>query len=53
VCAKCSERKTWWRNFTGDGGLVSLHLDGTDRREHAVALVDGNDRVTVTVRLDN
>ena len=47
------ERKTWWRNFTGDGGPVSLHLDGADRSGHAVALADGEGRVTVTVRLAN
>lgn len=46
------ERKTWWRNFTSDGGPVSLHLDGADRPGHAVARVDGKGRVTVTVRLD-
>ena len=46
------ERKTWWRNFTGDGGPLSLHLDGADRAGHAVAQVDDKTRVTVTVRLD-
>lgn len=46
------ERKTWWRNFTGAGGPISLDLDGGDRTGHAVARVDGKGRVTVTVRLD-
>ncbi|WNE96164.1 hypothetical protein PS467_12860 [Streptomyces luomodiensis] len=46
------ERKTWWRNFTDEGGPISLDLDGGDRTGHAVARVDGKGRVTVTVRLD-
>ena len=45
------ERKTWWRNFSGDGGPLLLHLDGADRPGHAVARVDGKSQVTVTVRL--
>ncbi|MEV7867182.1 hypothetical protein AB0P17_14015 [Streptomyces sp. NPDC088124] len=45
------ERKTWWRNFTGEGGPISLHLDGVDRPGHAIAHVDGKDRVSLTVRL--
>jgi len=47
------ERKTWWRNFTGDGGPLSLHLDGADRTGHAVAQVNDKSQVTVTVRLDH
>ncbi|MFF5588305.1 hypothetical protein [Streptomyces hygroscopicus] len=46
------ERKTWWRNFTGAGGPISLDLDGGARTGHAVARVDGKGRVTVAVRLD-
>ena len=44
--------KTWWRNFTGTGGPLSLELDGVDRRGHALARRDAAGRVTVTVRLD-
>lgn len=44
--------KNWWRNFTGDGGPLSLELDGADRSGHAVARRDDKGRVTVTVRLD-
>jgi len=47
------ERKTWWRNFTGDGGPLSLHLDGADRTGHAVAEVTDKSHVVVTVRLDH
>jgi hypothetical protein len=47
------ERKTWWRNFTGDGGPLSLNLDGADRTGHATAQVDEKSQVTVTVRLDH
>lgn len=46
------DAKNWWRNFEGDGGPLSLHLDGTDRPGHAVARRDGARRVTVSVRLD-
>ncbi|MDQ2588640.1 nitroreductase/quinone reductase family protein [Saccharothrix yanglingensis] len=46
------EAKTWWRNFTGAGGALSLRLGGVDRSGHAVARRDGKGRVTVTVRLD-
>jgi hypothetical protein len=53
ISVELPERKTWWRNFTGDGGSLSLHLDGADRTGHAVALVDDKGRATVTVRLDN
>ncbi|QZT65172.1 hypothetical protein [Mycolicibacterium austroafricanum] len=46
------DKKTWWRNFTGDGGPITLmNFDGTDRAGHAVAERDDRGRVTVTVRL--
>jgi hypothetical protein len=47
------QRKTWWRNFTGDGGPLSLHLHGADRTGHGVAQVNDKSQVTVTVRLDH
>ncbi|GAA3458805.1 hypothetical protein J2S66_000066 [Saccharothrix longispora] len=46
------DAKTWWRNFTGAGGALSLRLGGVDRSGHAVARRDDKGRVTVTVRLD-
>lgn len=46
------DAKTWWRNFTGDGGPIALELDGRDRTGHAVAHRDARGRVTVTVRLE-
>ncbi|SHF54672.1 hypothetical protein SAMN05444320_10447 [Streptoalloteichus hindustanus] len=46
------DSKTWWRNFLGEGGPISLNLDGEDRAGHAVARRDPRGRVTVTVRLD-
>ncbi|MEU0788499.1 hypothetical protein ABZ342_00440 [Amycolatopsis sp. NPDC005961] len=46
------EAKKWWRNFTGDGGPLSLELDDAERTGHAVARRDEKGRVTVTVRLD-
>ena len=46
------DAKSWWRNFVGAGGPVTLRLDGVDRAGHAVAHRDEKGRVTVTVRLD-
>lgn len=45
--------KTWWRNFLGDGGPITLQLNGTDRTGHAIAARDDRGRVTVTVKLDD
>lgn len=47
------DRKTWWRNFLGEGGPITLHLNGADRPGHAVARRDERGRVFVTVRLDD
>jgi hypothetical protein len=44
--------KKWWRNFTGEGGPLTMALGGTERAGHAVATRDARGRVTVTVRLD-
>lgn len=44
--------KKWWRNFTGEGGPLSILLAGSERPAHAVATRDSRGRVTVTVRLD-
>jgi hypothetical protein len=47
------DAKTWWRNFLGDGGPITLlRLDGADRTGHAVAQRDEEGRVAVTVTLD-
>ena len=46
------DNKTWWRNFLGDGGPITLlKLDGADRTGHAVADRDAQGRVCVTVAL--
>ncbi|MFB9690829.1 hypothetical protein [Amycolatopsis plumensis] len=45
------DAKSWWRNFTGDGGPLTLELDDTDRTGNAVARRDAKGRVTVTVHL--
>ena len=45
------EAKKWWRNFLGEGGPISLQLDGADRTGHATARRDEKGRVTVTVHL--
>ena len=46
------DAKTWWRNFSGDGGPLRIRLEGADRTGHAVAERDEQGRVTVVVRLD-
>ena len=47
------DAKSWWRNFLGDGGPITLlNFRGTDRTGHAVATRDDAGRVTVRVRLD-
>jgi hypothetical protein len=47
------DNKTWWRNFLGEGGPITLlKLDGADRTGHAVADRDDNGRVKVSVQLD-
>jgi hypothetical protein len=44
------DNKTWWRNFLGDGGDITLlEFDGSDRTGHAVAHRDASGRVSVTV----
>ncbi|MEJ2869678.1 nitroreductase/quinone reductase family protein [Actinomycetospora sp. OC33-EN08] len=45
-------QKTWWRNFLGDGGPVSLRVGGEDRSGHARAVRDGGSDVHVEVELD-
>ncbi|MFJ7215638.1 hypothetical protein [Amycolatopsis sp. NPDC098790] len=52
IGVRLPDAKSWWRNFTGDGGPLSLELDDTERTGHAVARRDKKGRVTVTVRLD-
>lgn len=52
IGVRLPDAKKWWHNFTGEGGPISLHLDGTDQAGHAVARRDDKGRVTVTVRLD-
>ena len=46
------DRKSWWRNFTGDGGPITLHLPDGDRTGHAIATRDERGRVSVRVHLD-
>jgi hypothetical protein len=46
------DAKSWWRNFLGDGGPITLvGLNGADRTGHAVAHRDEKGRVKVTVQL--
>jgi hypothetical protein len=45
------DAKTWWRNFLGEGGPMTLRLDGTEHAGHAVAQRDEKGGVTIAVRL--
>ena len=51
INANLPQTKTWWRNFLGDGGPITLQLNGTERAGHAVAKRDNKGRVTITVQL--
>jgi hypothetical protein len=53
ISVRMPDAKTWWRNFLGEGGPISLHLDGADRAGHAVARRDHQGRVTITVHLND
>lgn len=46
------DSKTWWRNFTGDGGPITLVLDGAQRTGHAVAHRQSPRTALVAVTLD-
>src|ERR1700751_6281424 len=48
IAANLPDAKTWWRNLVGEGGPVSLTLDGAERTGHAVA--SRGDKGGVTVR---
>jgi hypothetical protein len=51
IGVRMPDAKKWWRNFLGEGGPLSLDLDGTGRTGHAVARQDQKGRVEITVRL--
>jgi hypothetical protein len=46
-----ADSKNWWRNFTGDGGPLTLDLPGGPVTGHAVARRLRRNRVDVTVAL--
>jgi len=43
--------KNWWRNFLGEGGPISLELDGVSRDGHAVSRRVSARRAQVRVQL--
>ena len=51
IAANLPDAKSWWRNFTGEGGPLTVQLNGVERAGHAVAKRDASGRVTVHVRL--
>ncbi|HXS87429.1 MAG TPA: hypothetical protein VN741_17530, partial [Mycobacterium sp.] len=47
-----ADDKSWWRNFLGEGGPITLvGLDGANRQGHAVAERDAKGAVAVRVQL--
>jgi hypothetical protein len=47
------DKKSWWRNFLGEGGPITLvGLDGADQHGYAVTERDSAGHVSVKVRLD-
>ena len=52
IPVELADRKKWWRNFLGDGGPMTIRLDGVDRSGHAVASRSGRGRAEVVLELD-
>lgn len=52
VAVAMPDRKSWWRNFTGEGARLGLTLDGRQRSGHAVSTRDEQGRVLVRIALD-
>jgi len=52
IAVMMPDKKSWWRNFLGEGAPITLRLSGGDGTGHAVATRDERGRVTVKVRLD-
>jgi hypothetical protein len=46
------DQKNWWRNFSGEGGPISVKLDGVERTGHAVSHRNERGQVSVKVTLD-
>lgn len=52
IAVMSPDAKSWWRNFLGDGGPITLlNFRGSDRTGHAVATRDARGRVRVVVTL--
>lgn len=51
VSVALPDQKTWWRNFTGEGGPIELQLPEGTRTGHAVSRRDDKGSVTVVVAL--
>lgn len=47
------DKKNWWRNFSGEGGPVTVTLHGTKRTGHAVSRRNERGQVSVKVKLDD
>jgi hypothetical protein len=46
------DQKNWWRNFSDEGGPISVKLDGVERTGHAVSRRNERGQVSVKVTLD-
>jgi len=52
IAVMMPDKKSWWRNFLGEGAPITLHLNGGDRTGHAVSTRDEKGAVSVKVVLD-
>jgi hypothetical protein len=46
------DQKNWWRNFSGEGGPITVKLRGVERTGRAVSRRNERGQVLVTVTLD-
>ncbi|MYR05581.1 nitroreductase family deazaflavin-dependent oxidoreductase [Gordonia sp. SID5947] len=46
------DKKRWWRNFTGEGGPVTMVTDGVTQTGHAVSRRDDDGQVLVRIAVD-
>ncbi len=47
------DRKIWWRNLVGEGGVVRLVIRGHELRGHAIATREADRDALVRVRIDS
>ncbi|ORM32508.1 hypothetical protein [Williamsia sp. 1135] len=53
IAVAMPDKKTWWRNFSGEGAPISIKLDGVDRPGHGVSRRNDKGQVSVKVTLES